>query len=161
MTIQTPGGFVLRPVPIKKADYMATLQAKGLPGSEAAKAHLELARIHEVVEAFSGYFNPLQRGNRVLWEVRFPAKSKWKSGPPMVEGPLAALHANYRLNKFYAGFMTDRQQNPHLLLEADKLADEATLRQRTRDEENAHEDALRQQGVEPRVSLYLGRPEPD
>lgn len=142
-------GQTFFPVRITKAAYMQTMQSGGKPGTDEARSHLEFVRLHTIYERFFAVFNPVGlRGNTMFWEVRFPPRSKWKSGPP-AEHPLKALQENAKLNKHFPGFMTAEQQDPKLFQNADQISDEAMLARRKAQEEDEHEDALRQQTRKP------------
>lgn len=155
-------GYTLHPVPIKKEDYLRTLKAVGLPGTDEYRETMERIRLHEIYETFNGWFNPVGfQGKELVWEVRFPAASKWKSGPPAMGGPLNAMQENYKRNKYFPGFMEDKRMDPLTFLQADKRADEKLQSERTHREETVHEDALRQQGGLLGMPVHPGRPESD
>lgn len=142
-------GQTIFPVPIKKDTYLQTMQKAAKPGTDQAKSDLEFLRLHTLYERFYAVFNPVGlRGKTMFWEVRFPPRSKWKSGPA-AEHPLKAMEENAKLNKYFPGFMAQEQQDPKLFLNADKIADEAMRATRKAQEEEAHEAALRQQAPKP------------
>ncbi len=132
--------FKLAPIPVLAEDYLKGLElAKHLPGPERALIVQENKRMLDAFEMFQAWLHPLGfHGSALVWQVRFPKNSRWEDGPPVC-GSLAAVHAAYRVNKRFAGFMELAQGTGVAVLDTEKILDQALRNKRKSAEEHEAE----------------------
>jgi hypothetical protein len=121
----------LAPIPLREQDWVesktpAELKAMTLDESFAEQ---ELGRIYRLYERFRAYLQPLTpRAGRKsqLWEVRFPAGSRWLSGP-IDTSSWKAVRKNFERNKQFPGFEEGGLGNAHTdsLERLDQIKDQA------------------------------------
>lgn len=92
-------------MPIRASTYMAGIQWGRLGTPEQAVAKQEISRMYTIYERFGACQCPVRlSGGRTVWSVKFPANSRWASGPERTSAFQAILD-NYAKNGFFKGYM--------------------------------------------------------
>jgi hypothetical protein len=142
----TDGKLVrLAPIPLRERDWVESkspAQLKRLTMDESF-AEQELGRIYRLYERFRAYLQPLAapatspgRPQAQLWEVRFPAGSRWKSGPA-TPSSWQAIRKNFEINKRFPGFEEGGLGQAHTdsLERLDQIKDQADAERERKAEE--------------------------
>lgn len=102
----------LLPVPIRASAYMNGIQWGRLGTPEQAVAKQEMIRMLTVYERFGANQCPVRlRDGRTVWSVKFPANSRWASGPERTSA-FQAIIDNYAKNKMFQGYMMSDLTGP-------------------------------------------------
>ena len=125
--------LTLIPARIQARPYMEGIRWGWLGTPEEAVAKAEVSRMLQIYERFGGVQQPLKyRDGHVVWEVRFPANSRWANGPEQSSAWLAMLE-NYVKNGRFRGYMdgTAAEKTSDNLRSLDKIVSDSYRQDQT------------------------------
>lgn len=129
----------MRPVPVKLQDYLNQLLIDQATTEKEKQMRIEILGMIGVMERNRACLHPLYFSQgRITWELKYPKGNLFFNGPKH-PGAWGAMVRNYTLNKKFSRILgLEGQRDRELLIDAQKITDEAVQGQRKAANQEEH-----------------------
>lgn len=115
----------MMPVPVKLADYVGNLLIDGAVSEKEKQMRIEVLGMITVMERNLATLHPLAMvQGRIIWELRYPAKSLFLNGPRH-HSAWGAIVRNYTKNGKFKKILAVEGGKGDLVLEVNKVTEQS------------------------------------